>query len=427
MAPMTPLPRRIAGAATALLVVAMVAVLALSALGVPVALGPLASPTAPLASSTAGLPSPSASEDALDVFARIEQQVSDLRELPPAEIGPPDVLSRDELVGELKAVFDEAWSGGQLARDNLTLRAMGLLTEGQDIRQLTETLYAGQVLGFYDFEERRMVVVTDAGLTPEAQVTYAHEFTHAMQDAAFDTGKGHQPQSEDDDDALARLALEEGDATIAMLQWATQHLSPEQLADIAATPQPDTSGVPRWMIKQLEFPYLTGAQLVTQLWASGGWDAVDRAYANPPESTEQVMHPEKFLRSEAPVRVPDPGLAARLGEGWRNVESSTIGEAMLDIWLEQLGIGGLDAATAAEGWGGDRLSVASGPNGGWVMAWQIAWDAPTEATEFEAIQSAATADLPFATDVEAVSATETLVLHASSGALLDRVRALLVN
>ena len=68
---------------------------------------------------------------------------------------------------------------------------MGLLTEDQDIRELTEQLYAGQVLGFYDFEDQRMVVVTDAGLTAEAQITYAHEFTHAMQDAAFDTGAAH--------------------------------------------------------------------------------------------------------------------------------------------------------------------------------------------------------------------------------------------
>jgi hypothetical protein len=421
-APMTPMSRRASGVAAALLAAAIMAVLGLRALGLPVAVGPQASPTAVPPSPTTGLPSPSASEDALGVFARIEQQVSDLRELPPAEIGPPDILTRDELVVELKALFDEAWSGGQLARDNLTLRAMGLLTEGQDIRQLTESLYAGQVLGFYDFEEKRMVVVTDAGLTPEAQVTYAHEFTHAMQDATFGTGKEHRPQSEDDDAALARLALEEGDATVAMLQWATRHLTAEQLAEIAATPQPDTSSVPRWMIRQLEFPYVSGAQLVTQLWASGGWEAVDAAYGEPPESTEQVMHPEKLLADEAPVLLPDPELAEMLGDGWHNVESSTIGESMLGIWLEELGIGGLDAANAAQGWGGDRLSIARGPNGAWVMAWQIAWDTRNEATEFEDIHGAISADLPFATEIERASGTKTLILHASAGALLDQVR-----
>jgi hypothetical protein len=425
MAPMTPLPRRIAAAVALLLAAAIVAVLSLRALDRPP--GPQAGSTTPTASPTASLPSPSSPEDALDVFARIERQVSDLRGLAPPKIGPPDVITRDQLTVELKAVFDETWPRAQLARDNLTLRAMGLLTDEQDIRRLTESLYAGQVLGFYDFEEQRMVVVTDEGITPEAQVTYAHEFTHAMQDAAFDTGEEHQAQGEDDDAALARLALEEGDASVAMVQWATQNLSPDQLAGIVTTPAPDTSGVPQWMISQLEFPYLSGAQLVAQLWASGGWAAVDAAYDQPPASTEQVLHPDKFQASEAPVRLADSRLASGLGDGWHDVESTTIGEAMLSIWLQQLGVSEADAATAARGWGGDRLSVARGAGGGWVMAWRIAWDAAGEATEFEDAYGQLTAHLPFATAETRTGAAQTMVLHASSAALLNRVQALLAD
>jgi hypothetical protein len=285
---------------------------------------------------------------------------------------------------ELNDVFDESWTDAQLARDNLTLRAMGLLTDEQDIRQLTELLYGGQVLGFYDFDERRMVVVTDAGITPEAQVTYAHEFTHAMQDAAFDTGEGHQAQGEDDDAALARLALEEGDASVAMVQWATQNLSPAELATIATTPLPDTSGVPEWMIRQLEFPYLAGAQLVTQLWASGGWEAVDAAYGEPPASTEQVLHPDKFVGGEAPVDVAAVDLAQLLGGGWKGVESTTVGEAMTGIWLDELGAEEGDAVVAAEGWGGDRLAVARGPDRAFAMAWRIVFDTTAEQDEFQA-------------------------------------------
>ncbi|MEP6469104.1 MAG: hypothetical protein ABJC24_04980 [Chloroflexota bacterium] len=424
---MTPLPRRIAAAAALLVAAAILAVLSLRALDEPVAIGPSASSTALVASPTASAPSPSGSQDALDVFARIERQVSDLRGLAPPKIGPPDVITRDQLAVELKAVFDETWPDAQLARDNLTLRAMGLLTDDQNIRQLTESLYADQVLGFYDFEERRMVVVTDAGITPEAQITYAHEFTHAMQDAAFDTGRDHEAEGEDDDAALARLALEEGDATVSMFQWAFQNLSPDELGSVGATPLPDTSGVPKWMISQLEFPYLSGATLVGQLFATGGWDAVDAAYQEPPASTEQVLHPDKFLAREAPVKLPDPGLADMLGRGWRGVESSTIGEAMLGIWLRELGISSADATAAASGWGGDRLSVARGPGGGWVMAWRIAWDAPGDATEFEDTHDPVMADMPFVTAEVRASRAETVVLHASSAALLERIQALLAD
>jgi hypothetical protein len=348
-----------------------------------------------------------------------------LRGLVQPDIGPPDVINRNQLANELETLLDEDWTPAQLADDNLTLRAMGLLSAQQDIRELTEQLLAGQVLGFYDFEERRMVVVTEAGLTPEAQITYAHEFTHAMQDEAFDTGESHGAQAEDDDSAMAFLALQEGDAVVSMFQWAFQNLTPDELAEVGATPLPDTSGIPPWMIRQLEFPYLTGANWVTQLWATGGWRAVDAAYTDPPASTEQVMHPAKYESGERPLQVADPRLADRLGAGWEDVESSTLGEAMLGIWLEELGVPQATALSAAAGWGGDRLALARGPDGGWAMALSISWDAASHANEFDDAHALMSADLPFATALRTTGRTERLVLHASSPATLDRLEAAL--
>src|SRR6185503_2908327 len=161
---MSTVPRRAVAITTVVLALAIITVLLLRSLGVQLAVGPLASPTAPVATPTSQ-PTPISSADALALFAQIEEQVSDLRDLPAPDIGAPDVITRDDLAVELEALFDDTWTDEQLAADNLTLRAMGLLTEEQDIRDLTEQLYAGQVLGFYDFEDQRMVVVTDAGLT----------------------------------------------------------------------------------------------------------------------------------------------------------------------------------------------------------------------------------------------------------------------
>ncbi len=404
---------------TVVLVLAIVTVLLLRSLGVQLAVGPLASPTPPVATATP-LPTPVSSADALALFAQIEQQVSDLRDLPAPDIGPPDVITRDQLAVELEALFDETWTDEQLADDNLTLRAMGLLTEEQDIRELTEQLYAGQVLGFYDFEDQRMVVVTDAGLTAEAQITYAHEFTHAMQDAAFDTGAAHDAAPEEDDAALARLALEEGDATVVMFQWAFANLAPDELGGIAATPLPDMSSIPDWMVQQLEFPYLAGSTWVSGLWASGGWDAVDAAYDQPPASTEQVLHPELYVSGEQPAEVADPDVATLLGSGWTSVESSTVGEAMLGIWLGAQGVTQADADVAAAGWGGDRLSVASGPNDEWGMAWRIGWDTVAQADEFDEAYGEITVDLPFSTRLIHASNGDALILHTSSAAVLDQ-------
>jgi hypothetical protein len=420
---MTTLPRRLAALATVLLALTMVAVLALSAAGAPIATVRSSAPS-PSASATASgkRPTPSVSEDALAVFAKIERQVAAMRQLEPADIGPPEVISRTQLAKELHKILDETWTPRQLAADNLTLQAMGLLSRPQDIRELTESLYGDQVLGFYDFDTKRMVVVTDEGLTAEAKITYAHEFTHAMQDAAFDTGAAHDADAQEDDAALARLALEEGDASVVMLRWAFDgNLSSDELSEIGETPVPDMSGIPEWMVRQLTFPYERGAGFVSQLFARGGWELVDAAYRHPPASTEQVLHIDKYLGDEVPVSVKADALAGRLGSGWQDVESTTMGEAMVGIWLQQLGVGQSEASTAAAGWGGDRLSVARGPRGTWAMAWQLTWDSPRDAEQFVAAHDDLTADLPFSTGIRRVNERTTLVVHASSPALLGRL------
>jgi len=424
MRPMSRLPQRLAAIGVLLLSMAIVAVLAVRALGIPLAIGPLASPTPVIGSPTPSAGSPAPSLDELEAFADIEAEVRDLRNLPAPDIGPPEILTRAQLAEELRVIFDETWTPEELERDNLALRAMGLLGHDQDLRELTEQLYAGQVLGFYEFERKRMVVVSDAGLTPEARVTYAHEYTHALQDAAFDTGAAHEAQVGDDDAALARLAIEEGDASVVMVLWAIEHLTPEEQLGISQTPLPDMTGIPDWMIAQLEFPYLTGSQFVGQLWASGGWDAVDAAYADPPDSTEQVIHPEKYLDAEEPMPVVGPELAAGLattaGGDWVDVEEMTIGEAMIGIWLQGLGVDERAATTAAAGWGGDSMTVASGPDGDWSLAWRIAWDFPQHATEFEDAYARIGANIGFGTRYVRLSDTETLVVHASTEELAEQ-------
>ena len=114
--------------------------------------------------------------------------------------------------------------------------------------ELQLQLLGDQVLGFYDDVERRMVVVTDAGLDAEARMTYAHEYTHALQDAAFGLDSLETDAEGQDDRGLARTALIEGDASVAMLAWAFANLSPEELArdhDRAAA-RHDAASRPGW-------------------------------------------------------------------------------------------------------------------------------------------------------------------------------------
>ncbi len=328
--PLMPSPaRRLAAAVVLLMSLAIVVLVGAWGIGVPIGIGQVGTTPLPATPSAA----PSASVDPLTVFAQIEGQVQTLRGLPAATIGPPQVVTRAQLAQILPGLVDPPL-------DNATLRAMGLLGADQDIVALTNRLYDAQVLGFYDFDAKRMVVVSDSGLTPEARITYAHEYTHALQDAAFDSGAAVKQVTGQHDRELALLGLEEGDASVAMVLWAIGHLSSVEMSGITETPLPDMSGIPAWMVTLLEYPYLAGSTFVSQLYAPGGWDAVNAVYADLPASSEQVLHPAKYLSHEAPMTVAPIDLPGALGGGWTTATDSTMGEAWISTWLEGIGVHG---------------------------------------------------------------------------------------
>ena len=369
-------------------------------------------------------PSPADGDEVLAALAEIEEQVIAIRGLPAADIGPPELLTREELREELLATFEEDYPPEEQAQDNAALKALGLLEPDQDIAELQLQLLGEGVLGFYDDVEKRMVIVTDEGLDALAKFTYAHEYTHALQDAAFDLSSLETDAEGEDDRSMARIAFVEGDATVTMLSWAFQHLGQAELAEIASIPPPDTSGIPSWLVEQLTvFPYNEGllwAGAVTGDPLSPDFAALDEIYADPPSSTEQIVDFEKWDPREDPVPVEVADLAVALGEGWTEVDNTPIGQAFLRMMLEYHGIPLEEARTASAGWGGDQLVVATGPDDAFAVAWRLAWDSPEDADEFVDAYDTAIATFDFPASVTQLDGGEVLVAHGSSDEILRR-------
>jgi hypothetical protein len=434
---MSALQRAVAIVVAALVIVGA-GLLALAVADGRVGLGPepsvaeTAGPSSTSAPSGSAPPSASSSAsaepvdaDVLAAIVEIEEQVIAIRGLEAADIGAPDLITRAELADELVRLFDEQYPAEDRERDNRTLRAFGLLEPDEDVAELQLRLLGDQVLGFYDTVEDRMVVVTDAGLDPAAKLTYAHEYTHALQDAAFAPEHFSAEGLEDDDRQLAATTLTEGDATVTMLAWAFEHLTQEELLEIGTgTELPDTTGIPSWMVNQLQFPYSAGQVWIGTLARdplTPDFTAVDAVYDDPPESTEQVIHLDKWEAREAPIPVDAPDLAAVLGDGWEVIDESPVGEASIGIFLEHFGIDRQVATGAATGWGGDRYAVAYGPDEAFALAWRLAWDTADDAAEFAGAWGAVAETLPFPTLVRSIGDAEVLVVHASSDGLLRQV------
>ncbi len=319
--------------------------------------------------------------------AELKAEVAETGGVPFKQPVPLEYMGKDELKRYVAQMFDAEYPAAQAEADARTLMAFDLLSPGTDLRAMRARVLEENVVGFYDErpDRRRLYVVSEERrLTAMNQLVLAHELRHALQDQYMAI---HDLLGDDvsdyDDRSLALLSLLEGDATFVMERFLLKRLpgGGEGLPGLGgdgagffgqgALPAAAVPGAPPVVRDQLVLPYFVGRDFVKALFLKGGWEAVKSAWARPPLSSEQVLHPEKYLAGEIPRRVealPGPPEARLLREG-------VLGEAFLRTWLG----GGGEAAAA--GWGGDAFRCFD-LAGRTLLTWRSEWDSPKEAQEF---------------------------------------------
>ncbi|HEX8132323.1 MAG TPA: hypothetical protein VF880_02675, partial [Actinomycetes bacterium] len=379
-----------------LLALALVAALAGTGLALrgerrqaPSATSVAAAPSSTTAAPTTTRPPVAATRTPAAVRA-VQADVAELRGLRfrhpvPVTIESPAKLAR-RLLRTLDAETDEA----DEARQGRALAVLGELPLGTDLPWLRRQIQAESVLGFYlpgRPPKGRLFVRSSRGLDPYAKVVLAHELTHAVTDQHYDLTRSDRLAAATgrDDEQTAYAALVEGDATLVMQRYLRERLTAaERVAAGQAsagdrTPRRDAA--PAVIREPMLFPYREGLRFVFLLYQAGGWAAVDRAYRDPPTSTEQILHPDKYLaRRDRPQQVTVPDLSARLGGGWRSATQIGFGELDLRLLLETK-LPQATAEAAAAGWDGARLrSFERG--GRTALVLRTVWDSTAEAAEF---------------------------------------------
>jgi len=297
---------------------------------------------------------------------------------------PVQFMTKDALGRYLRELVDAEYPPSDVEADTRTLIAFDLLEPGTDLGQARLKLLEENIAGFYDErpDRRRLYVVSsDAKLTPMNQIILAHELRHALQDQhASVHGIIPKDVGDFDDRRMAFLSLLEGDATLVMGQFLSRRIQGAELPapDLSdfAFPVSPMPGTPAVLRDQMVLPYVIGTPFARELRSAGGWDAVRRAWSRPPESTEQVLHPEKFQAGERPREVAvtyAPGSGKLLREG---VLGELFARTLLGDEAEEEA-----AAAAAAGWGGDRFKVWD-RSGATLLVWHATWDTEDDAREF---------------------------------------------
>ena len=325
----------------------------------------------------------------------VEQATAILRDLEPLAPVTRAFLTRDELLGYLTAQLDAEFPP-EVARDEVIFyHAFGLMDLDVDLRAVQLAVLTEQVGGFYDPDLKAMFVISaDDELDALNQILYAHEYTHVLQDQHFDlTGLGldEEHQISEPDAVLALQGLVEGDAmlmTEGYQRWLMQS-NPAAAFDLLREGlfirTVAFAAAPPIVQYELAFPYTFGRNFAYTLFVAGdGWSLVNDAYSHPPQSTEHILHPERYVAGDDPIPVSVVPLDDVLGDDWRPVWDRTLGEFYLREHLRAV-IPGETADVAAEGWGGDRYRVYfNDDTEETVLVWRTVWDSQADADEFAA-------------------------------------------
>jgi hypothetical protein len=215
-----------------------------------------------------------------------------------------------------------------------------------------------------------------------------HNLAHQMQNETFQLG-ALELETLDLDARTAIRALIEGEAVlIQYLYLQSESLDSSGLEEIVQGLVEMDSAIleviPLYLRNEFEFAYSSGLDFVQYLYDQGGFEALDAAWRNPPSSTEQILHPEKYLLKEAPELVYLPSLGSNLDNGWQLINQDTFGEFMLREYLAQT----LDSEQidlAASGWAGGRYALyIDQDSDSRILTLRLAWDSQADQDEFDA-------------------------------------------
>jgi hypothetical protein len=341
------------------------------------------------------LPEEELPEDIADIVTEIEAQVSQIRGLTLQMPVPRSLISPEALEDIVVNEFFADYSDEDARQDVLVLSLLGLLPADFDLKNFYNDLYSEQISGFYDGETGEIYILKGTTFGGSEKLTYAHEFTHVLQDQTFgfDEGLNYNEEAceEDSERCAAIQSLIEGDASLTEILWFQTYATREDYKDIVKTfedyASPVLDSAPPYMALDLYFPYEKGFTFVESLYTEGGFDAVNAAFENPPLSTEHILHPERYPW-DVPVKISVPNLEETLGPGWMLFDQNVMGEwytylILSQAYEEAFRINDGQAKAAAEGWGGDAYTIYLNENTDQVVfILDMVWDSTDDADEF---------------------------------------------
>ena len=312
----------------------------------------------------------------------IAAQFKELRGLafdPPPQWSP---LPVEAILDRVKVQVEQQLSAESAGARSRAALAMGFHSETFDYRAATISLAQMTNGGFYDAAQNTFFYRKEASLKrADGREAFIGGLASALTSRKV-SNAGNLLDPQEDDTALALRSLASGDANAARVRYSlADQLNMNFDRNGAPAVPPPNYSAPVYLAELWKFSQDKGSQFIEALAGQGGNAAVDAAYARPPQSSAEILHPDLYLANPAfqPVKVvfTEMGIA-----GQSPYFTNTAGEIgtyiALRSWLKSD-----EATTASEGWAGDRYAIWPGVEGiGDHVFWKTVWRTGKDAQEF---------------------------------------------
>ncbi|HUQ92132.1 MAG TPA: hypothetical protein VM120_10670, partial [Bryobacteraceae bacterium] len=251
----------------------------------------------------------------------------------------------------------------EIRAEETALKKLGLVPKEFDLKKSTVDLLTEQAAAFYDYHKKKLFVL-DSNATLTQKPVLVHELAHALADAHVNLGK-YIFKGKSDDAALARQAVMEGQATWLMSEYLLSKMgsslkSAPEMADVMNKMAGSSGGmfpvfdsVPLYLRESLMFPYTKGFTFQQAVIVELGQEGFAEVFRNPPQSTQQIIHPEKYFAKVLPLKPPLPKADLK---GFRDVVDGGMGEFDHEVLFRQYG--GDMAGRHAQKWRGAQFRIA---------------------------------------------------------------------
>ncbi|HHI79493.1 MAG TPA: hypothetical protein ENK02_05900 [Planctomycetes bacterium] len=354
----------------------------------------------------------------LETADQVQKEVGDLRGKPFKHGVKKAVRTEKELRAFLKKeIFEEELGHGKLERNQWMLQTVGLLPRDMDLGKTILDVLLNQIGGFYDPKQNSFFMMEKTARMGDFmnRIMIAHELTHALDDQYYGLDPIMKKASKTEDGGFAIGSVVEGSATALMTRWTMKNISSAGREGLMAQMKAEQERSKAFFAAPPYFWTLAAKYVMGMRFLVGGGtmmefnkklismprgvaERVEQALKNPPKSSEQILHPEKYWdpsKRDLPITIQNEkkvkeSILETLGGG-SLLGEETLGEILCAILArpqnKKLNPMLMNSARfwtnkASEGWGGDRLFMLKDKAGKKGIVWITLWDSRKDAEEF---------------------------------------------